>query len=1378
MMSSNAGSTMVSSPQKEYHIGDYVILKNREGYIRFIGSREFHHGLWYGIELMIGRGRNDGSEHGQRYFDAEDGKGLFVRESHIKKRMDRSAIDPRRSFLPDPDRCGLPTLPQSATFSDNQSSISTQTPTPTSLNPSPRNTLPLTNTRRDRHKSPPIHRHRDLNHSSRPTLSLRLNHHHSDSSVVHSSRPSSAKSPRMPWHKRSKERPKSTRSSKSRSRSKSPFKTRPKTPRRRRPKTPRSSRPKSPFKSTSHSASSSSSTSRSSTKHGLFGSQSVSSKSKTSKKRSLRSPTSPSFVTVPPGSSSRSRSSRSPRMPLPNQSWQSQRSVTPRNTISAEYDSDVIDDADDDPDSHDSPPTPSHEAYPETNRYAAGGRHLNAFADHEDDEHSRRCRVLTPRAPQTPRARDTVHSEKRFPFGGGSMSSLPAGDGGASPDGAQSHSQGVILPMHRASTVGGTPRHKGKRRGTERKSKRRKKRERSSRSEKGRKSRNRSHRKRKTRRGRGDDDGDGDGDGPSSTGFTVYEEMDSPPRGQKTKSHRSRVVGQEELLTPRGGDGTVYVFQRTTKSRSSSAHSEEHFAEQFLTTDPVLHQRQRAHSRSVHEVEHEEEIHIEQYGNHHLRQRSHFVNGQRRGLMAEGSPRNDDDTTLPHLQSAGSGPLGDAPSQYRFRLHLKKQHTENDRDLYDQGYRIQHGHAVDAHQGHQPIPLRLRQSYSVDSQVSGSQPPRGGPRLSLAVNEGRHGLDQRVDVLPEDFNELPPEYDEQAPMERVHIRRLSSQTSISSNISHVYGLEETAKPSHHAIHDVSPQLAAQHSLQIEHNKLELLQRECKTLDLVPDTPVLSDHERAGAGFDGIEVMTGDVPKSTTSRKSGARKSRSTTPIAVSQISPVFMSRKCTISEMDRTLQSRPHSTRASNSTRASARRLENQQSMEIKRQNSDPTGSQTQNVLINARNASSDGSDDELRFLTRSNKMDDEEEDEVKASGVGSEERANGRGTGKYGARPIVSYDIDESVIEYHVPSVSKRKNQNIKINIHINNDIINGKVKKSKSTADRNRRQDRQQIAIARAHSADYADLDSADSGDTIEEEHYHQHNLTVHVPKSPRASSGDREKQRQRGLSPRAKSARASVREVRGPMMFRSESTHVEARSSSRDTFDDGYDDEMAAPNAMIKAFSMGTSSTSNVTPQPSSLRKLKNRRQSSNPFMGRPTHRMGSKKRAKKKLSDKSKSRRKREVDDCRNEERCHRSSEEEHSSSSKKRGCSCAKHRKLEKEARRSRKKVKVKGKEKEKMKMKMKMKTKTKGKGDGNERVKGNVKGKGKEKEKRSKRERKEKEKERKRLKQQIKFRRKMVQRAYTPRNPVPPVPSPRGVAVERLNAVKSFEWTV
>ena len=1561
------------------------------------------------------------------------GKGLFVRESHIKKRMDRRAIDPRRSFNPSG---GLPTLPQSATFSDNQSSRSSvnRTPTPTSLNPSPRAAVPLSI--RDRHKSPPIHRPRDLNQPARPKLKLRLTNHTSESSssVVHqprpnSTRPSSAKSLKMPWQKRSKERPKSTRSSKSRPRSKSPFHSkshskspreirsktprsqRSKTPRRRYPKAFRSSRPKSPLKDTTSSSSGSTSKSTSS-KHQLFGSKSVSTKSLKSKKSkskksqksqrsrvSRRSPrTTPSFVSPP--ATSHSRSSRSPRMALPNASWQSQRSVTPRNTISDQYDSDVVnedDDDDDDPDSHDSPPTLSNEAYPGpiprpiTPMGGTPHRHrdhhdhsdrLNIYGDHEEDEESKRYRVLTPRdantwtprTPQTPHARNTPTKEKRFPFAGNPGTDSLSHSVTQSVHSVHSHrshsqnvhnvhpqqqqqgqgqGQGVILPMHRASTVGGTPRRKTKsskfgspklsksERRKQRKSKRSKSRHRGNTenrpsriqieetvtNSRDHRDHHRLKRKRKNRRERNDrndrnyeedhdeqlydhhhdDDGqDGDpstvtGTGTGTTGgtnTTMKAQMNEVPPYTKMKSHRSRNIEPEELLTPRGGDGTVYVFQRTVRSRkSSSTHSEERIEEQFVSNDPnhpIRRQRRRDQSRRFRQdVQHEEEIRIKHFDHHSHHRASRTSRGSKRSRkshanynsrpshphhsahhsshhgahheMMEGSPRNGD-TTYPLPKSPESAHRADyhGPKHHgnhhhhdQFRLRLKKQHTDNDRDLYDQGYRIE----ADTKTPHQPIPLRLKQSYSVDSQIT-------RPRLSLAINESRDVRLQRVDTLEEEFKDLPPEYDEETSMERdnrghshstgVHIRRQSSQTSISSNISHVYGVEESSK---HSIHEVSPQLAAQHSLQIEHNKLELLQRDSKELDLLPDTPVLSDPERLDdldAAFDGIDTgrVTGGGGKTgATSRASGgskrsggssgtgkgaksikSKKSRSTTPVPLTPISPmgsVFMSRKCTISEMDKSLHSHPshHSARASNSTRASMKReSKKRRSLEMKREElsdkvavkeeQNGNGTPTQNVYIKTRKDESD-TNDELQFLSRSNKMN---EDEVKmdlSPDIDVEEVVNGMKS-IHSKRPNLtthqlSYDIDESVIEYHVPSVSKRKNQNIKINIHINNDIINGKCKKPKASErerhnDRNRDRDRDRsrvrdrerdrgIAIARAHSADYADLSSADSGDTIEEEHYHQHNLTVNVPKSPRnggnhcnhssnSLSSNHSNDMYRRYSPRARSARASTRNRHNtdssgsgpgvPMMFRSESTHVQATSSrgraSRGASSGSATDElMGAPNGMIKAFSVGTghsSSTSNVTPQPSSFRISSTtattaaRRQNSNPFVGRRSQKSSLKKKVKSAKKSKSKTRssskRKRTESprECSKREcdhyghshshsqskshshshshshRRHHSSEEH--GSSKKRGCSCHKHRKMERESKKTLKKEK---------------------------------------KAKKAKKERKEKKVKQQR---QIKFRRKMGgQRAYTPRNPVPPISvTPRGVAVERLNAVKNFDWNI
>lgn len=186
----------------------------------------------------------------------------------------------------------------------------------------------------------------------------------------------------------------------------------------------------------------------------------------------------------------------------------------------------------------------------------------------------------------------------------------------------------------------------------------------------------------------------------------------------------------------------------------------------------------------------------------------------------------------------------------------------------------------------------------------------------------------------------------------------------------------------------------------------------------------------------------------------------------------------------------------------------------------------------------------------------------------------------------------------------------------------------------------------------------------------------------------------------------------------MFRSESTNVQANSSRRTS-------DESTPNPMIKAYS--ASSSSNVTPQPrqpSSANIMQ--RQSSNPFVGRNSRKSQKSKRTKKS----QKSKRKKHED---SRTRSHRRNHSADSKNEHKRGCSCEKHQKVERESRKSKKRVK------------------------------------------RAKKERKEKKE--KKLKQ-IKFRRKLGQRAYSPRNPMPPVSvSPRGVAVERLDGVKSIDWT-
>ncbi|KAJ3191686.1 emp24p/erv25p- protein [Irineochytrium annulatum] len=54
------------------------------GSIRFIGETAFAAGKWVGIELDVPNGKNDGSVNGERYFDTEPMRGVFVRPTQVK----------------------------------------------------------------------------------------------------------------------------------------------------------------------------------------------------------------------------------------------------------------------------------------------------------------------------------------------------------------------------------------------------------------------------------------------------------------------------------------------------------------------------------------------------------------------------------------------------------------------------------------------------------------------------------------------------------------------------------------------------------------------------------------------------------------------------------------------------------------------------------------------------------------------------------------------------------------------------------------------------------------------------------------------------------------------------------------------------------------------------------------------------------------------------------------------------------------------------------------------------------------------------------------------------------------------------------------------
>ena len=68
----------------ELAVGQRIQLSDgRTGVIRYVGQTAFAPGDWVGIELDDGSGKNDGSVHGERYFDCPMGYGMFVRPTTV-----------------------------------------------------------------------------------------------------------------------------------------------------------------------------------------------------------------------------------------------------------------------------------------------------------------------------------------------------------------------------------------------------------------------------------------------------------------------------------------------------------------------------------------------------------------------------------------------------------------------------------------------------------------------------------------------------------------------------------------------------------------------------------------------------------------------------------------------------------------------------------------------------------------------------------------------------------------------------------------------------------------------------------------------------------------------------------------------------------------------------------------------------------------------------------------------------------------------------------------------------------------------------------------------------------------------------------------------
>lgn len=70
----------------DFQVGERVWVNgNKPGQVHFVGPAQFAPGQWAGVVLDEPIGKNDGSVAGVRYFQCEDGKGIFTRPSKLSK---------------------------------------------------------------------------------------------------------------------------------------------------------------------------------------------------------------------------------------------------------------------------------------------------------------------------------------------------------------------------------------------------------------------------------------------------------------------------------------------------------------------------------------------------------------------------------------------------------------------------------------------------------------------------------------------------------------------------------------------------------------------------------------------------------------------------------------------------------------------------------------------------------------------------------------------------------------------------------------------------------------------------------------------------------------------------------------------------------------------------------------------------------------------------------------------------------------------------------------------------------------------------------------------------------------------------------------------
>jgi len=80
-------------------MGTNVEIDGNRGIVRWVGNTKFGKaGLWYGVELDVPHGKNNGTVEGKEYFRCEENHGIFVRKSKLVNLDDKNRRRMRKGF--------------------------------------------------------------------------------------------------------------------------------------------------------------------------------------------------------------------------------------------------------------------------------------------------------------------------------------------------------------------------------------------------------------------------------------------------------------------------------------------------------------------------------------------------------------------------------------------------------------------------------------------------------------------------------------------------------------------------------------------------------------------------------------------------------------------------------------------------------------------------------------------------------------------------------------------------------------------------------------------------------------------------------------------------------------------------------------------------------------------------------------------------------------------------------------------------------------------------------------------------------------------------------------------------------------------------------